>query len=258
MSDRFPVPPRRIPFAVASLLAVVAGVVAIAVGVNHAATAEPTPAPTAVPTPTPTPTPAVYAFASCAGMHFGPALAPLNEPKNVHVYAAQPPMTIDVSKLYEMSIKTARGTIVLCLQPKLAPVTVNVIVTLARNHFYDGIPFHRVCPNSADTSCGGSLAIDQGGDPNCIGNVKASTCGQGGPGFEFGDEPVHQRYVTGAVAMANSGANTNGSQFFICTGDDTSLASSYNLFGNVASGLAVAQAIVKGDVMETVTVSESV
>ncbi|MBV8300459.1 MAG: peptidylprolyl isomerase [Candidatus Dormibacteraeota bacterium] len=167
-------------------------------------------------------------------------------------------MTIDVNKLYEMSIKTVRGTIVLCLQPKLAPVTVNVIVTLTRNHFYDGIPFHRVCPNSADSSCGGTLAIDQGGDPNCIGKVTASTCGDGGPGFKFADEPVHQRYVTGALAMANSGPNTNGSQFFICTGDDTSLASSYNLFGNVASGLAVAQAIVKGDVMETVTVSESV
>jgi cyclophilin family peptidyl-prolyl cis-trans isomerase len=68
---------------------------------------------------------------------------------------------------------------------------------------------------------------------------------------------VHEKYVEGAVAMANGGANTNGSQFFICIADDTSqLALSYNLFGQVVSGQSVANSIVQGDVMESVTVAE--
>jgi len=64
--------------------------------------------------------------------------------------------------------------------------------------------------------------------------------GSGGPGYKFQDEPVKGAYNVGCVAMANSGANTNGSQFFICTGNDTSLPKSYNLFGQVVQGLNVA------------------
>ena len=134
-----------------------------------------------------------------------------------------------------------------------APNTVNVIVTLARNHFYDGIPFHRVVASF----------VVQGGDPQCIGNVPvrpASPIGdmrQGGPGFQFNDEPVHQQYVEGAVAMANSGANTNGSQFFICIADDWhSCTPSYNLFGKVEIGMDVALKIAQGDVMKSITVRE--
>ncbi|HYA01028.1 MAG TPA: peptidylprolyl isomerase [Candidatus Binatia bacterium] len=156
-----------------------------------------------------------------------------------------------------VTLDTTRGNIQLCLEPSLAPNTVNVIATLARNDYYNDIPFHRVCPNASDSSCGGSLAIAQTGDPNCIGNVGASTCGQGGPGFQFNDEPVKAKYTAGCVAMANSGANTNGSQFFICTGDDTSEGwTGYNLFGVVSSGLNVAQALQKGDVIESATVQE--
>ena len=84
----------------------------------------------------------------------------------------------------------------------------------------------------------------------------SATCGGGGPGFQFNDEPVHQQYVEGAVAMANSGANTNGSQFFICIADDTQLAASYNLFGKVESGMSVALKIVQGDLMKSITVRE--
>jgi cyclophilin family peptidyl-prolyl cis-trans isomerase len=67
---------------------------------------------------------------------------------------------------------------------------------------------------------------------------------------------VHQQYVAGAVAMANSGANTNGSQFFICTEDSTQLPPSYNLFGKVETGLPVAVVIKQGDLMKSITVRQ--
>ena len=260
MSDRNPTPLQpRMPFALGAGALLLGALIAAIIFINGANGPPPTAStggtPTASAAPTASPTAATIAFANCATATFGPALAPSGEPTNPHVYSAAPAMQIDTTKLYEATIKTARGNIVLCLQPALAPLTVNNFVALARNHFFDGIPFHRVCPNSADTSCGGSLAIIQGGDPNCIGNVHATTCGQGGPGYQFKDEPVHQQYLAGSVAMANSGANTNGSQFFIDTGANQ-FPPSYNLFGNVASGLDVAQKIVQGDVMTTVTVAE--
>jgi cyclophilin family peptidyl-prolyl cis-trans isomerase len=148
-------------------------------------------------------------------------------------------MQIDTSKLYEATITTPRGSIVICLQPNLAPNTVNNFVALARNHFYDGLKFHRVVASF----------VVQGGDPKGDGS--------GGPGYKFNDEPVLGKYTAGAVAMANSGPNTNGSQFFICIADDTTkLQPLYNLFGNVASGMDVATAIQQGDVMQSVTVTQ--
>ena len=248
----------RLPLVLGSGVVVVAAIVAIAIGVNSAsaplpAQATPTPvAPTPTPSPTPTAAPTI-AFADCSKVKFGAVLSPLNPPASVHTYSAAPAMTIDTTKLYQATIATPKGDIVLCLQPDLAPNTVNNFVTLARNHFFDGIPFHRVV----------SAFVIQGGDPQCIGAVPAApatpsgTCGQGGPGFEFNDEPVHQQYVAGAVAMANSGANTNGSQFFICIADDsTTLTPSYNLFGKVELGMDVALKIVQGDLMTSITVRE--
>ena len=248
----------RLPLVLGSGVVVVAAIVAIAIGVNSAsaplpAQATPTPvAPTPTPSPTPTAAPTI-AFADCSKVKFGAVLQPLNPPASVHTYSAAPAMTIDTTKLYQATIATPKGDIVLCLQPDLAPNTVNNFVTLARNHFFDGIPFHRVV----------SAFVIQGGDPQCIGAVPAApatpsgTCGQGGPGFEFNDEPVHQHYVEGAVAMANSGANTNGSQFFICIADNsTTLTPSYNLFGKVESGMDVALKIVQGDLMTSITVRE--
>jgi len=129
--------------------------------------------------------------------------------------------------------------IVLCLDPKLAPNTVNNFVFLARNQFYDGLKFHRVEANF----------VIQGGDPKGDGT--------GGPGYQFKDEQVTGEYTTGAVAMANSGPNTNGSQFFICTVDDTKkLQKLYNLFGYVQRGMDVVLKIAAGDVMTSVTVQE--
>jgi peptidyl-prolyl cis-trans isomerase B (cyclophilin B) len=255
---------RRFPLVLGSGAVVVIAIVAIAIGVNGASSplpALPSPTPTAaVPTPsaTPSPTPsptaaATIPFADCSKATFGPVLQPINPPANVHVYSAAPAMTINTSKLYQATIVTAKGDIVLCLQPNLAPNTVNVIVTLMRNKYYNGIPFQRVV----------AAFVIQGGDPECIGAVPAAPatpsgqCGDGGPGFQFNDEPVHQQYVEGAVAMANSGANTNGSQFFICIADDsTQLTPSYNLFGKVESGMPVALAVTQGTVMESITVRE--
>ncbi len=251
---------RRFPLVLGSGAVVVIAIVAIALGVNSASSPLaplPSATPTAVvPTPSTTPSPTAAAtipFADCLKATFGPVLKPLGQPASVHTYAAAPKTTIDSTKLYQATIATAKGDIVLCLQPSLAPNTVNTFVTLARNHFYDGIPFHRIV----------AAFIIQGGDPNCVGKVPAApatpsaTCGDGGPGFQFADEPVHEAYVDGCVAMANSGVNTNGSQFFICTANDTTaLQPLYNLFGKVESGMDVALKIVQGDLMKSITVRE--
>ncbi|HEV7466565.1 MAG TPA: peptidylprolyl isomerase [Candidatus Dormibacteraeota bacterium] len=203
---------------------------------GSSSTPAPATTPTAVATPPASLTP-IASHTSCTGHRFGTALAPLNPPSNLHVYAAAPPMQIDQARLYAATITTGRGTMVLCLDPKLAPLTVNNVVALARNHFYDGLLFHRVVRGF----------VIQGGDPQ--GN------GSGGPGYSFKDEPVKGDYTDGCVAMANSGPDTNGSQFFICIADDTRLPKSYNLFGAVDRGLEVAHATQVGDVMTTVTVA---
>ena len=149
--------------------------------------------------------------------------------KNIqHTYAQPPPLTINTRRIYCAGINTNRGLIILELDPQLAPNSVNNFVFLAQHHFYDGLVFHRVVPKF----------IIQSGDPR--GN------GSGGPGYKFADEPVPAaaNYTAGCLAMANAGPNTNGSQFFICTADDTqALQKSYNLFGRVVQGLDVAQKI---------------
>jgi cyclophilin family peptidyl-prolyl cis-trans isomerase len=259
-----PTTPRRLPFIIAATATLLVAAIAGAVALDQADSHTPVGVTTPTAAPTATPQPAIIAFADCSDKTFGPALAPLDPPSDIHTYSAEPKMTIDTSRLYELTITTSKGNIVVCLQPDLAPVTVNVFVTLTRNDFYNGIPFARVGPNSS------TPAVIQGGDPLCIGNVPAApasptgNCGQGGPGFTFTDEPVHQQYVAGVIAMANSGVGTdsNGSQFFICTADDSSLwplnadGLAYNLFGKVVSGQSLADSIVQGDVMQTVTVAE--
>jgi peptidyl-prolyl cis-trans isomerase B (cyclophilin B) len=151
----------------------------------------------------------------------------------------QPEYQIDGSKLYRTTIETNRGTIVMDLDPKLAANSVNNFVGLARQGFYDGLTFHRVVPDF----------VIQGGCPEGT--------GRGGPGYKFRDEDVVGEYTVGAVAMANSGPNTNGSQFFITIDDCTrKLTKDYNLFGYVVEGLDIAQATQVGDTMKTVTVEE--
>jgi len=148
-------------------------------------------------------------------------------------------MQIDENTIYQVAIDTDRGMITMELDPQLAPNSVNHFVALARNGFYDGLTFHRVVPDF----------VIQGGDPE--------GSGRGGPGYKWNDEPVKGEYTLGAVAMANAGPNTNGSQFFICIDDcRRKLDKAYNLFGYVIDGIDVAQKIQQGDHMKSVTVSE--
>ncbi|MBE3558480.1 MAG: peptidylprolyl isomerase [Ktedonobacteraceae bacterium] len=143
-------------------------------------------------------------------------------------------MSIDSKKTYCAGINTNRGLIVVELDPKLAPNTVNNFVFLAQKHFYDGLVFHRVIND------GNGIHIIQTGDPNGKDPAKR---GSGGPGYKFNDEPVKGDYTAGTVAMANSGPNTNGSQFFINTADNKSLPKQYTIFGHVVKGLDIAQKI---------------
>ena len=151
-----------------------------------------------------------------------------------------PAFEIESDAKFDVTFATDKGDIVARLDANLAPNTVNNFVVQARNGFYDGLTFHRVVPGF----------VIQGGDPQGTGT--------GGPGYKFADEPVKAPYVLGALAMANAGPDTNGSQFFICIEDcQDKLQPLYNLFGNVTSGIEVAQAIQVGDRMRTVTVADA-
>ena len=151
----------------------------------------------------------------------------------------KPAQVIDAARRYTATIDTDKGAIELALDPAKAPKSVNNFVFLAREGFYDGLTFHRVVDDF----------VIQGGCPE--------GSGTGGPGYKFEDEPVRGEYIGGALAMANSGPDTNGSQFFITTTDCRhKLAKSYNLFGQVTKGMEVVTSIRRGDVMRSVTVSE--
>jgi cyclophilin family peptidyl-prolyl cis-trans isomerase len=154
--------------------------------------------------------------------------ATLNKPS----WKTPPAMTIDPSKTYTATVTTDVGTFTIQLNPKEAPKTVNNFVFLAQHHFFDCITFHRVI----------KTFMDQTGDPTGTGN--------GGPGYQFADElpkTANPQYPIGSVAMANSGPNTNGSQFFIVAGPEgEDLSPSYSLFGTVTSGMSVVDAINAG------------
>jgi cyclophilin family peptidyl-prolyl cis-trans isomerase len=140
-----------------------------------------------------------------------------------------PSMTIDTAKTYTAAVRTDAGTFDIALDATDTPVTVNNFVFLAQQDFYNCVIFHRVVPGF----------MDQTGDP--------TGTGTGGPGYKFKDElpkAASPQYPVGAVAMANSGPNTNGSQFFVVTGSEgASLSPSYSLFGHVTAGLSVADKI---------------
>ena len=124
------------------------------------------------------------------------------------------------------TFETNRGTIVAELYEKDAPKTVENFETLAEKGFYDGVIFHRVIPDF----------MIQGGDP--------TGTGRGGPGYTFEDEPNQHQVVRGALAMANAGPDTNGSQFFIVTADACPwLDGKHTVFGRVVSGMDVVDQI---------------
>jgi len=144
-------------------------------------------------------------------------------------YSSPPAMQIDASKSYTATVNTTLGTFKIQLFPQESPLTVNNFVFLSREGFYDGVIFHLIIKNF----------MIQTGDP-------AGT-GSGGPGYQFADElPPQHLYDVGIVAMANSGKNTNGSQFFICTGSQAknlNLIPNYTQFGQVIEGMDVVQQI---------------
>jgi len=136
------------------------------------------------------------------------------------------------------TIETTKGNLVLELFASDVPMTVNKFVRLAREGFYDGLTFHRVIP--------GFMA--QGGCP--VGD------GTGGPGYRFDDEITDHRHVTGALSMANSGPNTNGSQFFITYAPQPHLDGKHTVFGQLVEGMDVLKTLENGDVIVRVTVDE--
>ena len=154
-------------------------------------------------------------------------------------YSEPPPMTIDTSKQYTATIETEKGNIVLELFANDVPVTVNNFVFLTREGFYDNTTFHRVIPDF----------MAQGGDP-------AGT-GTGGPGYKFADEFTSHTHVTGALSMANSGPNTNGSQFFITYTPQPHLDRKHSVFGQLALGKKVLEALKNGDTIVRITIEES-
>jgi len=166
-------------------------------------------------------------------------------------YTDCPPVVIDPLKQYIATIQMEAGDVVLELFPDIAPLTVNSFVFLAENGWFDGVPFHRVLP--------GFMA--QAGDP--------SGTGMGGPGYAFKNETTPDLSFDreGLIAMANSGPDTNGSQFFITYGPAQNLNGGYTIFGEVISGMDIVRNITPrdpsqgtnlppGDQIITVTIEE--
>lgn len=142
------------------------------------------------------------------------------------------PMDTDV----RVTLKTSQGDIVLMLHGAAAPITVGNFVKLATENFYDGTTFHRVIPDF----------MIQGGDSLSKDPTQRAQHGTGGPGYQFGDEINDRPMVRGAVAMANAGPGTNGSQFFIVTGEAfPHLQDKHTNFGEVVGGMEIVDAISK-------------
>lgn len=146
-------------------------------------------------------------------------------------YQSAPGMKIDPKKKYTAVFKTEKGDFEISLFADKAPKTVNNFVFLARDKFYDGVTFHRVIR--------GFMA--QGGDP--------TGTGTGGPGYKFADEfhPALKHDTPGILSMANTGPNTNGSQFFITHGPTLHLNGKHSVFGKVSKGLDVLMKIEERD-----------
>jgi cyclophilin family peptidyl-prolyl cis-trans isomerase len=152
-------------------------------------------------------------------------------------YDAAPAFTLDATKTYTAVFETSCGSFTVQLNPTEAPQTVNSFVFLANEGFYDGLSFHRVVKDF----------VIQGGDP--VGD------GTGGPGYTLPDEPPAAGYVEGSVAMANAGAGTTGSQFYVVTSAkaaetlNSQLTAegkfSYSILGQVVDGIETTDKINK-------------
>ena len=174
---------------------------------------------------------------------------PVNPASRDGMYAAAPSMTIDPTKQYVATIETEKGNIVAELYADKAPLTVNNFVFLARQGYYDNTTFHRVIEDF----------MAQAGDP--------SGTGRGGPGYQFADEFDADLTFDGPgiLAMANAGANTNGSQFFITFAATPWLNGRHTIFGKVTAGMDVLFSIslrdpqtaaTPGDLITTIRIEE--
>jgi peptidyl-prolyl cis-trans isomerase B (cyclophilin B) len=190
-------------------------------GTNAAATsATATPSPTATATPTPTASAVAEPATHCTYTSNPPAARSVGTP----------PATPASTATYQATITTNRGDVVIDLLNSKATCTVNSFVYLAAKNYFSNTKCHRLTTS-------GSLFVLQCGDP-------AGT-GSGGPGYKFADENLAgATYPEGTVAMANSGANTNGSQFFLVYKNST-LSPGYTPFGKVVSGLGIIQNVAK-------------
>jgi cyclophilin family peptidyl-prolyl cis-trans isomerase len=168
---------------------------------------------TTVPGATAVPAPFAYGTGECPN--------PDGSSPKTQTFSAAPKQCIDPTKTYTATIETNKGSFTVRLDPTKAPGTVNNFVTLALYHYFDGTPCHRIIAGF----------VVQCGDP--------TGKGTGGPGYTIADElPQAGEYKVGSLAMANSGPNTNGSQFFVITGDQgAQLPPNYSLFGQVTDGL---------------------
>lgn len=165
-----------------------------------------------------------------------PTQVPVTPTKIMKMYKQFPGNLADSElKNKKAVIETNKGKIEFEMYPEATRAASNFIF-LAKEGFYDGLIFHRVVPKF----------VIQGGDP--------TGTGSGGPGYKFEDEPVTRKYDKGTVAMANSGPNTNGSQFFITIEDQPTLPPNYTIFGKVVSGQDVVSKIQVGDIMTKVTI----
>lgn len=142
-------------------------------------------------------------------------------------FAQAPPTCIDAAKTYQAKITTSEGELTVELDAAKAPLAVNNFVVLSRYKYYEGLPFHRIVTDF----------VAQVGDAN----PKEGRMGTGGPGYTFADELPSDpaAYVPGVLAMANSGPNTNGSQFFVFVGPTNPFVSNpnYTIFGKVTEGM---------------------
>lgn len=164
---------------------------------------------------------------------------PTESPISTMTYAFPGILSDEQIENKQVRITTEKGDIVFTLFADTAPKTVSNFVYLANQGYFDGLTFHRRVEGF----------VIQGGDPN--GN------GTGGPGYDFEDELDDNRtYIRGIVAMANSGADTNGSQFFVMLADYP-LPKNYSIFGEVTAGMDVVDAIVIGDKMTKVSVEDA-
>ena len=193
--------------------------------VTAGSTSSPSASPPASATPTPTPTPsATAAAAGCTYTKSGTAA------KDVGLPAYDVKKAASYKKPFTATIATDQGDVVVDMAAAKAPCTTNSFKHLAQAKYFDGTSCHRLTTEN--------IYVLQCGDP--------TGQGSGGPGYQFGEENLpaegQNNYPAGTVAMANAGAGTNGSQFFLVY-KDTTLPPNYTIFGNITDGLDVVQKV---------------